>query len=48
MEWELGRYDNRYFLFLIKNNVIINIDISQKEAKSIEERFNIKAVEYPF
>ena len=48
MEWELGRYYDKYFLFLIKNNEIINIDISQKEAKNIEEKFNIKAIEYPF
>ncbi|BBK77721.1 MULTISPECIES: hypothetical protein [Clostridium] len=48
MEWELGRCDDKYFLFLIKDKEVLNIDISRKEAKSIEEKFNIEAIEYPF
>ncbi len=48
MEWELGKCDDKYFLFLIKDKEIINIDISKKEAKRIKEQFNIEAVEYPF
>lgn len=48
MEWELAKCDDEYFLFLIKDKEIINVDISIKEAKRIEKEFKIKAIKYPF
>ncbi len=35
MEWELGKCDDKYFLFLIKDKEIINIDISLIKDKEI-------------
>lgn len=48
MEWELGRYEDEYFLFLKKDNMNICIDISKEEASRIERDFCIEAEEYPF
>ena len=48
MAWELGRYEDKYFLFLHKDNRDICIDISKEEAFRIERDFCIKAEEYPF
>lgn len=48
MQWELGRNEDKYFLFLQKDNVNIVVDISKEEAFRIERDFNVKAVEYPF
>lgn len=48
MEWELGKCDDKYFLFLVKDKEVVSIDISKKEGRNIENSFNIKAVEYPF
>lgn len=48
MEWELGRYEDEYFLFLQKDNVNIVVDISKEEAYRIEKILGVKAVEYPF
>jgi len=47
-EWELGRNEDKYFLFLKKDNVNIVVDISISDAFRIEKDFNVKAVEYPF
>lgn len=48
MEWELGRYEDEYFLFLQKDNVNIVVDISKEEAFRIENKLGVRAVEYPF
>ena len=48
MQWELGRNEDKYFLFLKKDNISIVVDISNSEAFRIERDFNVKAVEYPF
>ena len=48
MEWELGKADDNYFLFLKKGIINIVVDISKEEAFRIERDFNVKAVEYPF
>lgn len=47
-EWELGKADNNYFLFLKKDNFNICVDINEKQAYRIEKSFDVKAVEYPF
>lgn len=47
-EWELGKADNNYFLFLKKENFNLCIDINEKQACRIEKSFDVKAVEYPF
>jgi hypothetical protein len=48
MDWELGRYEDKYFLFLQKDNVNIIVDISKEDAFRIEKNFSVQAVEYPF
>ena len=48
MEWELGRNEDKYFLFLKKDNLNIVVDISISDAFRIERDFGVKAVEYPF
>ena len=48
MEWELGKSEDKYFLFLKKDNMSIVVDISNSEAFRIERDLGVKAVEYPF